>query len=585
MNKIFSLILLCFLNLAFSQDFSSLSNVQIYQEIDSKISKRNYLLKGAFFTVQNNPKLRYAKILGKKGWGYINVLGDEVIEAKYPHLSDFEHGLAKFQIKDSLSPQKIKFWENYLDLNGKPVNSKKYSKIIRTTDSLFIVALPGDPAISYSLDYGLLNRSGREIFSTVYRGGIYPASANHRIFAINNGKKYAFARNDGTRLTDFIFDEYTGHEKVAFGRIIGKGHYIITYKKGMDTHIIFDEKNENRQIGYVKYFEGRSVVIDDFGRIISKKYDKISSIENSTFYVASNNEIHHGILNKNGEEAIEPCSACTFSIVESNDGIVKSIYNKEKEDYERWYYDETYKLIPIANKQIDLFQNGILTYKKNEKYGAINTNGEVIIDPQFTQLYGFSKLGLAPASKMVDGIEKFGVIDTNGKIVIPFKFLSTAIDEREHNIQVRDQYDPEESYGNGRVGLYSLNGKQLLPPDYSFLSAKTNELYLGENLKKRRFEIIDFHKNTITEVPTGEARELVYYSQQQESGHSFSIREGNISYYGYKDARGNIIIPANYVDEIIFINGFSSVRNRKFEDVIIDKFGNEVGVNSIHFAK
>lgn len=585
MDKTFSFLFLLFYYLSFSQNLSSLPNVQIYQKIANKISKRSYLLKGAFFTVQNNPELRYAKVLGKKGWGYINVKGDEIIEAKYAYLSNFENGLAKFQIKDSLSPQKIMFWENYLDLKGVPVSSKKYSEIIRTTDSLFIVALPGDPAISYSLDYGLLNLSGREIFSTVYRGGVYPASANHRIFAINNGKKYAFARNDGTRLTDFIFDEYTGHEKVAFGRIIGKGHYIITYEKGMDTHIIFDEKNENRQIGYVKYFEGRSVVIDDFGRIISKKYDKISSIENSTFYVASNNEIHHGILNKNGEEAIEPCSACTFSIVESNDGIVKSIYNKEKEDYERWYYDETYKLIPIADKKIDLFQNGILTFTENDKYGAINTDGELIIDPQFTQIYGFSKFGLAPASKMVDGAEKFGVIDTHGKTVIPFKFLSATIDERENNIQVRDQYDPAESYGNGRVGLYTLDGTELLPPDYSFLSAGTNELYLGENLKKKRFEIIDFRKNTIIEVPTGEVRELVYYSQQQESGNSFSIREGNISYYGYKDARGKIIIPANYVDEILFINGLSSVRNRKFEKVIIDKFGNEVGVNSIHFAK
>lgn len=110
--------------------------------------------------------------------------------------------------------------------------------------------------IYQKITYGLLKRGSKEIFSSVYRGGAYPASEDKRIFAINNGKKYAFARIDGTRVTDFIFDEYTGHGKVAFGRIIGKGHYIITYEKGMDCHIIFDERNENRQTGSVKYFEG-----------------------------------------------------------------------------------------------------------------------------------------------------------------------------------------------------------------------------------------------------------------------------------------------------------------------------------------
>lgn len=133
--------------------------------------------------------------------------------------------------------------------------------------------------------------------------------------------------------------------------------------------------------------------------------------------------------------------------------------------------------------------------------GALNTDGEVIIDPKFTQIYGFSKFGFAPTSKIVDGVEKFGIVNTQGKTIIQFKFLSTVVDEREEIIQVRDQFDPVESYRNGRVGLYSLDGMELLPPNYSFLSAGNDELYLGENLKKRRFEIIDFRKNTITEVP------------------------------------------------------------------------------------
>ncbi len=63
------------------------------------------------------------------------------------------------------------------------------------------------------------------------------------------------------------------------------------------------------------------------------------------------------------------------------------------------------------------FYDGLLLVKKDEKYGYVNTNGEVVIDFQFDDAYSFSN-GLASIKK--DG--KYGFIDTKGNIVINPEF-------------------------------------------------------------------------------------------------------------------------------------------------------------------
>ena len=52
-----------------------------------------------------------------------------------------------------------------------------------------------------------------------------------------------------------------------------------------------------------------------------------------------------------------------------------------------------------------------------KKYGFIDKNGKVVIEPQFGGTYGFSE-GLAQVEK--DG--KYGFIDKSGKVVIEPQF-------------------------------------------------------------------------------------------------------------------------------------------------------------------
>ena len=63
------------------------------------------------------------------------------------------------------------------------------------------------------------------------------------------------------------------------------------------------------------------------------------------------------------------------------------------------------------------FRLGIANIKSKEKCGFINTDGKMIIQPQFDEVIGFSDVGLA-AVKVSD---KWAYIDKDGKFLKRFK--------------------------------------------------------------------------------------------------------------------------------------------------------------------
>lgn len=59
-------------------------------------------------------------------------------------------------------------------------------------------------------------------------------------------------------------------------------------------------------------------------------------------------------------------------------------------------------------------------FKQNEKWGCVDTQGKVIVQPQFSEARDFSQ-GLAAVCQSE---KHWGFIDKNGKLVIPAIYLS-----------------------------------------------------------------------------------------------------------------------------------------------------------------
>ena len=70
------------------------------------------------------------------------------------------------------------------------------------------------------------------------------------------------------------------------------------------------------------------------------------------------------------------------------------------------------------NSCINSFQNGRYIFRKDGKQGALDTSGQVVIEPEFEWIDYFSDNGYAVAAK--DG--KYGLIDKDGNTVVDFVY-------------------------------------------------------------------------------------------------------------------------------------------------------------------
>ena len=73
--------------------------------------------------------------------------------------------------------------------------------------------------------------------------------------------------------------------------------------------------------------------------------------------------------------------------------------------------------------KINLFSGGLVCFFDGEKWGYANTDGEVVIEPQYVNAYAFAKNGLALVS--TNGTA-YGYINTSGEHVIAESYISAT---------------------------------------------------------------------------------------------------------------------------------------------------------------
>lgn len=172
------------------------------------------------------------------------------------------------------------------------------------------------------------------------------------------------------------------------------------------------------------------------------------------------------------------------------------------------------------------FENGFfaLIDKETDKVGYVNKYGEWVIKPEFGDLSRQFHEGLA--SVQIDGL--FGFIDTNGNIVV--------------EPQYSDAYSFSEGYAvidrDGLWGYIDKTGKVVVEPIYRRADNFHEGLACVVDNESNRSGFIDTDGNVVIDFQYKEAgsfHEGLAYVKDEES-----------KLYGYIDTKGNLVIPYKF---------------------------------------
>ncbi len=262
-------------------------------------------------------------------------------------------------------------------------------------------------------------------------------------------------------------------------------------------------------------------------------------------------EVYYGkkyFIDKMGHKVKTPVveeekqEAVYVNVVKANNGLygVKNI-------------DDDWIIEPQFEEIADKFTNGVLSVKKDGKWGAIDNNGNLIIEPSFK-----NKLIFNPDLALASRYGAWGYIDKTGSWVISPKYEDAL---NFHNGLAAVKLDNKWGY------IDDLGNWFITPRYYGVLCH--DEGYVSTNY----FCTSDFH----------EGMAAVYYDIQQEG---YIDLKGNVlvkgdfwltdlqrfseglaavkknGKYGYINKRGQFVIKPKYVLATPFKNGMAQVVER-----------------------
>ena len=270
---------------------------------------------------------------------------------------------------------------------------------------------------------------------------------------------YKFGCIDKTKQTiiPFIYDScrYLGHRLWLVQKVNYKG--LFTYNRelaNLSQYEVSDDAYRSRLLGIAK--EGKYGLlywgcIDTMGRIVVPLVYESICIQESYPVVIAKRQDKFCCVSSAGQELTNPI------------------------------YDE-----------IRMFNNGVSFVSQNGKWGVIDTNGHVVVSPQYIDVKDFVDFRAC----VKDGAGKWGIIDTQGRSIVACKYKNMGV-YNEGLCPVQ-----ENGFFNSNWGFVDLNGKLVLPCIFAEVKTfrrgecevKRTGMVLGDD---NPWGVIDKHGNFI----------------------------------------------------------------------------------------
>ena len=285
---------------------------------------------------------------------------------------------------------------------------------------------------------------------------------------------------------------------------------------------------------------------------------QLEEVNEINYMVFSENN-KFGVINKTGEVVVQalydevqipnpskPLFVCMYDYdTEKNQYNIKVLNEKSEQILYQFVVVEAIRINPV-NNEIP-YEKSVLKYKKDNKYGLIDFQGNIIEKAKYEEITGLDyKEGLLLVKK--NG--KYGVININGATIIKAKYDVIESDgyyEEGNEYQKSGFIVGKKSNNDYKYGYINYKGKEILKTKYNQIERiinvnKNDEVYLVA-FENGKAGLYINKKRTIKH----KYEDIVY----DENNNCLVLQED--SKQGISDFYGNIIIDIQY--DNIFISG------------------------------
>lgn len=347
------------------------------------------------------------------------------LQQKYTHLEDFESGLSRVRAQSG--------W-GLINAKGKEIVKSEYDTIYPLIHNYRIAQKAGK--------YGLLNHMGK--LSILCKYDDCREYLNNGVFAFQLNGKWGFVSGNDEIRVQFKYDDLFQIEDSVF----------VAKINGYEG--LFD-------------FEGKTIIKPEYDRILYKPF----RVSGGVSYAKKGG--NYAIINSKNE-LVSKCEYSDFSIPHGSYITIKSFLH-DRFCLVNWETGEV--TIPYGYEELGDVEEGVLYACKNDKFGYVSPQNEVVIPFQFADAEDFSE-GLA----MV-GVNRgyyrtiwgdylphtyYGFIDKSGEFVIKPTFPNQT-------------FNPGSGFKEG-LAVMGVENEDNVYPDYYGYIDKTGKWVIKPIYKK-----------------------------------------------------------------------------------------------------
>lgn len=361
-----------------------------------------------------------AIVCKNKKYGFIDKLGHEIIPCKYDYAQDFINGISIVTMDKK---------QGAINEQGSIVIPCKYDAINRNDkDSLMVTILngkwgfldlKGNIAIPFEYDYCCQFREG---LAAIEQNGLYG-------FINKKGEIIIPCQYKKISQSTVFSDGLIGVcRDVQWGYIDKTGKLVIPFQEGL-TDVPFSsglsvkykykyryEYNELLKMQTRSPYSASAAFINKEGELVSDYFEaNIVQGFRDGYCVIKDKYNREGLINEHGEFVI-PCKYDFILNVSDNEFVV--ICDNNKEGIANKATGQI--VIPIIYEHInnpwDVFKEGVVSVEKDDKWGFIDKNNQVVIPFIYDNASSFSE-GFA----VVERYGKYGYVDRFGHDTFEFQ--------------------------------------------------------------------------------------------------------------------------------------------------------------------
>ena len=368
--------------------------------------------------------------------------------------------------------------------------------------------------------YGLINLSGKKITNPIYddiqaleyKEGMLTVKQNDKFGIINiNGDEIIKVKYDGIQADQYSLNE--NHNKKAgfivsiktndgykFGYINYKGKTLLETEYNEIARINYI--NDDESVYLVAFKNGQAGLFKNKSKVLENEYEDIQFDNINNLLILQRNG-KQGVSDLDGKKIIQleyDNIIITGNSINAQKGDEVTVFNSEGEKLKNSNF---ISVLETDNK------NYFITIDKNENYGVIDKDDNVIIDNKYTFIdYLFDNYFVAQNE------QKIGIVDDKGKEVIKFDY---------DVLQKIEGTDLIQGIKNENIDLIDKNMKKILTMKNAQIDIKENYIKIY-NFEDRKY--LQYDGKEVSNINV--IKEAKLFAKKSNNKWGFVDKNGNI---------------------------------------------------------